>query len=191
VSYKNSAGDQITGKVINYIVQAKSFTVNGVNSNAQFGPFWLSWTSDHSLIRKQTIVKGVVANPNPFKVSMEWDTVHAVLDTAGHWSYKDIWTNLGSHTCVAASAGINEVVSDSWMTIFPNPVISDYFTINSNLPLKEVEIYSVIGVSVYKQALKKDQQQIEIRSAQLEKGMYMVKVTSSSNVTTVKKILVR
>jgi hypothetical protein len=191
VTYKNSGGDIITGKVVNYIVQAKSSTVNGVNSNAQFGPFWLSWTSDHTLIRKPAVIKGVVANPNPFKVSMEWDTIHSVLDTAGHWYAKDIWTNLGTHTCIAASAGINDLSADSWLTIYPNPVVADYFTINSNQPIKEIEIFSAIGVSVYKQSGRKDQQEINIKTDKLSNGMYIVKVTSISNTTTVKKILVR
>ncbi|MCF8366561.1 MAG: T9SS type A sorting domain-containing protein, partial [Bacteroidales bacterium] len=91
ISYNNSQGDPITGKVVNYIVQ--KYATNG----SDFGPFWMSWTSDHSLIRKPNIMQGTVVNPNPFNVGMEWDTVPAKLDTTGYYSYKDIWDNLGSH----------------------------------------------------------------------------------------------
>jgi len=186
LSYKNSTtGLTVTGKVINYIVQAKA------TDGSTFGPFWMSWTSDHSLIRKPSILKGVITNPTPFVVNMEWDTAAAVVDTAGHFVYKDIWTNLGTHKCDAASAGVNETPAGSWLTVYPNPVISDRFTISSNLPVKEVEIFSVIGQSVYKQDYKKGQQQIEIGPIELEKGMYMVKVISSNKLSAVKKILVK
>ncbi len=186
LSYKNNTtGAAVTGKVINYIVQAKA------TDGTTFGPFWMSWTSDHSLIRKPSVVKGVVANPNPFIVTMEWDTVPAIVDTAGHLVYKDIWTNLGSHKCDAETAGINDSPAGSWLSIYPNPVISDRFSISSNSPVKEVEIFSVIGQSMYKQIFKKGQQQIEIGPVGLQKGMYMVKVTTVNKVTSVKKILVR
>lgn len=186
LSYKNSAtGLTVTGKVINYIVQAKA------TDGTSFGPFWMSWTSDHSLIRKPNVLNGVKGNANPFIVNMEWDTVPAVLDSLGHFVYKDVWTNLGSHKCDAATAGVNEVPSGSWMTIYPNPVVSEKFTINSNLAVNEVEIFSVLGQSVYKQIAKKGQQQIEVGPFNLEKGMYMVKVISVNKVTVVKKILVK
>lgn len=176
-------GVEVTGKVVNYIVQKNA--TNGTS----FGPFWMSWTSDHSLIRKASVVKGVVTNPNPFIVNMEWDTVPAVVDTAGHFVYKDIWTNLGSHVCVAATAGVNDNPSELNLNIYPNPVITDRFTINSSLPVKEVEIFSVIGQRVYAHTYKKGQKQLEVGPLSLEKGMYMVRVTSNDGVTSVKKIL--
>jgi len=193
LSYKNSGGDVITGKVINYIVQAKSATVNGVSSNAQFGPFWMSWTSDHTLIRKVSIVKGVTTSPIPFKVNMEWDTAHAVLDSAGHWNYKDIWTNLGKHDCRADPfLSVDKSSPAAGVSIYPNPVTDGHFTISSQTAVKEIEIFSILGQSVHRQTAKKgQQQQIEIGPVKLEKGLYMVRVTSSSNITTVKKIIVR
>ncbi len=185
LSYKNStSGLTVTGKVINYIVQAKA------TDGSTFGPFWMSWTSDHSLIRKPSVLGGVKGNPNPFVVTMEWDTVPAVVDSLGHLVYKDIWTNLGSHKCDAASAGINEAPAGSWMSIYPNPVV-DHFTVSSSVALKEVEVFSVIGQSIYKQVAKKGQQLIEIGPIELEKGMYLVKVTSSNKGSAVKKILVK
>jgi len=185
LTYKNSAGVAVTGKVINYIVQAKA--TDGVT----FGPFWMSWTSDHSLIRKPSVVTGVKGNPNPFVVTMEWDTVPAIVDSLGHLVYKDIWTNLGKHKCDAETAGVNDVPVGSWLSIYPNPVVSDHFSISSITPVKEVEIFSVIGQSMYKQVCKKGQQQIEIGPIELEKGMYLVKVIASNKESVIKKILVK
>jgi hypothetical protein len=184
VTYKNSAtGLNVTGKVVNYIVQAKS------TDGSTFGPFWMSWTSDHSLIRKPDVIQGVIVNPSPFIVTQQWDTVPAVVDSAGHLVYKDIWTNLGKHECRVT--GIKEAQATPWYTIYPNPVTSDHLTISSKLPVKEVEIFSVIGQSVLKQTYTKGLQQVEITSLNLVKGVYLVKITSTSKVSTVQKIMVK
>jgi len=186
VSY-NSLGVPVTGKIINYIVQ--KFATNGTSG----GPYWMAWTANHSLIRKPSVVNGVKGNPNPFVVTMQWDTVPAIVDTAGHLVYEDIWTNLGKHECVAdPHMNISKVTAGSaWITVYPNPVISDRITITSQLAVAEVEIFSVIGQSVYRQAGKKGQQQVEIGPIALEKGMYLVKVTSTNKESAVKKILVK
>jgi len=185
LTYNNSADIPVTGRVVNYIVKSKA------DDNATFGPFWMSWTSDHTLIRKPSVVKGVVVNPIPFVVNMEWDTAAAIVDTAGHLVYKDIWTNLGSHKCDASTAGTDDAPAGSWLSIYPNPVISDRFSISSTTPVKEVEIFSVIGQSMYKEVLKKGQQQIEIGPFELEKGVYLVKVITTNKISIVKKILVK
>ena len=53
------------------------------------GPlFWMSWTKDNTLIRKSTVVNGVVNNPNVFNVAIEWDSIPA-----------DTFENLGFHDC--------------------------------------------------------------------------------------------
>jgi hypothetical protein len=187
LTYNGPNDEQVTGKVINYIVQ--KYATDG----SSYGPFWMSWTSDHSLIRKPSVVKGVLINPNPFIVTLEWDTVPAVLDTAGYYSYKDIWTELGKHACVAdpAYSSIDENTTDSWLSIFPNPVVSESFTISSDFSVKEVEIVSVIGQRVFKQAYTNGQFQIEIEPVELQKGVYLVKVSTFSKDTAVKKILVK
>ncbi|HEX7412319.1 MAG TPA: lamin tail domain-containing protein, partial [Bacteroidales bacterium] len=57
LTYKNTAtGLDVTGKVINYIVQAYA-----TGSTSIYGPYWMSWTSNHTLIRKPTVIKGIVA----------------------------------------------------------------------------------------------------------------------------------
>jgi len=185
LTYKNNTtGVTVTGKVVNYIVKSKA------DDGSTFGPFWMSWTSDHSLIRKPNVIKGVVINPVPFVVTLEWDTVPAITDTAGHLVYRDIWTNLGKHDCRVT--GVNDAPSSSWLTIYPNPVIaSEGFIISSKVTVKEIEIFSVIGKSVYRQAGRKGQLQLEIPPMELPKGIYMVKVLSTDKTTAVKKIIVK
>jgi hypothetical protein len=184
LTYKNNTtGVTVTGKIINYIVQAKA------TDGSTFGPFWMSWTSDHSLIRKPNVVQGVIANPSPFVVNQQWDTVPAVVDSAGYLAYKDIWTNLGKHECRVT--GINEIPAGSWLTIYPNPVVSDHISITSKLAVKEVEIFSVIGQRVFDQSYNKGLKQVEITSLGLVKGVYLIRVTSTGKVSNVQKILVK
>lgn len=184
-----SSGKTVTGRVINYIVQAKS--VDGTT----FGPYWMAWTANHSLIRKPTVITGVKNNPNPFVVTKEWDTVPARVDSLGHLVYEDIWTNLGKHRCIADPnfyAGLNKAQEASaWFTVYPNPVVSDHISLSSQFAIGEVEIYSVIGQRVYRQTLAKGQQQVELTSLNLGKGVYLVKATSTARGTAVRKILVK
>jgi len=178
----------VSGKVINYIVQSKA--TNGTS----FGPFWMSWTSDHTLIRKPKIVKGVAANPSPFIVSLEWDTVAAKIDTAGHFVYKDIWDQLGSHACVADPeypSAIKETSFTGTITIYPNPVVDERFSLTASLPFTSVQIFNVIGKEVYSLTLTSARKETEVLAGKLDNGMYLVKIVFADKSTTVQKILVK
>ncbi len=96
LTYNNPAGEPVEGKVINYIVQ--KYATNG----SDYGPFWMAWTMNHSLIRRPEVIQGIVSNPSPFSVSMQWDTLPAQLDSTGQWTYANIWDNLGIHECMVA-----------------------------------------------------------------------------------------
>ncbi len=53
------------------------------------GPlFWMSWTQNNTLIRKNTVLNGVVNNPGVFNVAVEWDSIPS-----------DSFGNLGFHNC--------------------------------------------------------------------------------------------
>ena len=191
ITYNSTSGGvttSVTGKITNYIVLAKSSTNSGEL-------FWLNWTANHTLIRKPTVIKGVVSNPNPFIVTKEWDTLPAVMGTDGKQTYEDIWTNLGKHRCVADPDFYTSLdkgkVSGSQISVYPNPVVSDRFTVSSQLPVSEIEIFSVIGRSIFHKEFKQGQQQVELESLNLDKGVYLVKVTSPNKITSVKKILVK
>ncbi len=179
---------QVSGKVINYIVQAKA--TNGT----AFGPFWMSWTSDHTLIRKPKIIKGVAANPSPFIVNLEWDTVAAKVDSAGHLVYKDIWDKLGSHACVADpdySASVKEKTTNGTLSIFPNPVVDEQFSISSNMKMKSVQVFNIIGNEILRETLALPAKEANIVIGPKESGVYLVKVVFANNSVTVQKILVK
>lgn len=177
-------GVEVTGMVVNHIV--KKNATNG----SSFGPFWMSWTSGHSLIRKATVVNGVKNNPSPFNVGLEWYPL-VELDSLGQEVYEDIWSNLGRHECVVNPSGIGENDFGAKLDVYPNPSTSGHFTISSGIAVKEVEIYSVIGQTVYHQSYNRMSQHIEISDVDLQKGLYLVKVTSRNNTVAVKKVVVK
>ena len=188
LTYNNSNGDPITGKVINYIVQKNA--TNG----SDYGPFWMSWTSNHSLIRKPDVVAGVLTNPSPFIVKMQWDTLPAQLDPlTGFYSYEDIWDNLGTHACVADpnyNAAVNEF-SFATLNIYPNPVVSEHFTITSDEKIISAQVFDIMGKEIINNSFTLPQKEAVVEIGQNHKGIYMVKVTFMNNTAAVQKILVR
>lgn len=187
LSYTNSNGDPIEGKVINYIVQ--KYATNG----SDFGPFWMSWTSGHSLIRKPEIVEGVKTNPDPFVVTMEWDTLPAQIDSTGYYSYENIWDNLGTHACVADPnySSVGAIESNSQLKIFPNPVVDEHLTLNSNLLFKTVRLYDLLGKLIYTRNLDNPVLEAEIYLDNKLQGLYLVEVIFDNESTTTHKILVK
>ena len=188
LTYNNANGEPVNGKVINHIVQAKSI------DGSSYGPFWMSWTSDHTLIRKPAVVKGIVANPSPFNLSLEWDTAQAKVDSAGHFVYKDIWDKLGSHACVADPAypsAIKEGSEKGTVSIYPNPVVSDQFNIVSSIAVKSVQVFDVIGKEIHNQTLATPRKETEVVIGEQNKGVYLVKIVFANKSTTVQKILVK
>ncbi len=187
LTYNNASGNPVTGKVINYIVQSKA------TDNVTYGPFWMSWTSDHSLIRKPNVIQGVVTNPVPFVVNMEWDTVPAKVDTNGYFVYKDIWDNLGSHSCVAdpSYSGINDITPAGTLNIYPNPVVDNHFVLVSNQEFNRVQVYNVDGKEIHTGMFATPKKEADVTIGKQIHGVYLVKVTFGDNRSTTQKILVK
>lgn len=188
LSYNNSNGDPIQGKVINYIVQ--KYATNG----SDFGPFWMSWTSGHSLIRKPEVVDGVVENPSPFIVTMEWDTVPAQLDSTGYYTYEDLWDNLGQHACVADpnyNSAVNDIENSSTLDVFPNPVSDDQFTVKCDKMIKSVEVFDLLGQLMSTTSFDTPVNETYINIDKNIAGMFLVKVTLENNSTITQKIFVK
>lgn len=187
LTYNGPVGDPVTGQVINYIVQDKAM------DGSSYGPFWMSWTSNHSLVRKPTIVDGVKANPNPFVVTMEWDTVPAVLDSLGYPVYTDIWTNLGSHGCVAdpnyLSVGENPAMGT--LNIYPNPIISDHFTFECSAPVESIHVFDILGKEIHNESYTALVKSADISVTSINEGVYLVKVVFEDSSSTTQKVIIK
>lgn len=68
--------------IADYVVKLKS------DDGQYYGPYWMCWTKDLSLVRKSYINQGVTTNPSPFIVSLQWEKLSENVDD---------WNNLGIH----------------------------------------------------------------------------------------------
>lgn len=133
------------------------------------------WTKDHALQRKPTVLKGVISNPDVFIVTTEWDSLP-----------EDTWTNLGIHTCNCV-ASINKINSNEF-SVYPNPS-------NSKVYLKSVSSFtSVALVNVLGQEVltlnNLNTNAATLNVANLEKGIYVVRIKNSDATISNKQIVV-
>ena len=163
------------GKVINFIVQDKDIT--GQN----FGPYWMAWTKDHSLIRKPNVRKGVTQNPTPFNVTVEWDTIS---------DEKDVWDSLGTHDCECNTiTNVNQIFRETaQVKIYPNPSSDGNIQINSSHVIYSIEVLNLLGQSVYREEYDGVKKLVAMNLGKMEKGIYVLKVSSSDYNYVVKKI---
>ena len=177
-TYHVDSATQIQGKIINYIVQDKD--INGQN----FGPFWLSWTSNHTLVRKPSVKGGVIENPHPFIVDQQWDTVPGG---------KNQWDSLNFHTCDCTPATyVIEPDDPGQIQIFPNPVNTGTIILRSTRGVTSYEILGVTGQLLRKEYITSSLKTISISVYDMKPGMYFLRTRfSGTKHTLVQKFLVQ
>lgn len=144
------------------------------------GPlFWLSWTQNHTLVRKQTVKHGVVVNPDVFVVTMEWDSLPA-----------NTFESLGDHTCDCHENSVADNSVNINVSLFPNPVTNGEVNINSEENMVAVELLNSLGQTIIKQNLQSGTKNYSLELSSVKKGIYFVKVTVKGNNTTLRKIIV-
>jgi hypothetical protein len=178
VSYHVDSVTITEGKVINYIVQY--YDINGQN----FGPYWLAWTKDHSLIRKASVKQGVKENPGTFIVTQEWDTLS---------SKKDDWSNLNQHICdCATSSVIGEPGQTGRIQIYPNPVRNGTLVAYTSHAVSSLEIINITGKVIHKVSMDADLRKVLVPVDDLEPGVYLIKAKSlNSNHSLTEKFLIQ
>ena len=163
ISY-NSGGDSTSYTIQNYIV----------------GPlFWLSWTENHTLIRKTDVGEGVHENPVPYFVVFEqWDSIP-----------QNTFDSLGFHNCNCSSFGISEDYVRSNVSIYPNPVVNGEFTIEAGESIDEVKIIDISGRLIEFKQLEGQTGSVKVSITDKLKGFYFVNIRLSSGQITTKKLL--
>ena len=85
----------------------------------------------------------------------------------------EYWHSISEHT-------------NSFIRIYPNPTNSQLRITDSELPIKQVELYSIVGNLV--QTIQVDDYEVEINMQNLQSGVYYVKITTNNGVITRKII---
>lgn len=144
-------------------------------------PNTMWWTADNTLIRKQNILRGVTSNPTEFDPSLEWDSLPA-----------NTFTELGQHMCDCQS--INSVGNQGQVShafsIFPNPVIDNYFALQSAHHIDSFRLMSADGRLLTEERLS-GVLYANITLPQAGAGVYLLEVLFIDGRKSVQKILSR
>jgi len=148
--------------------------------NYGVGPlFWLSWTRDHTLIRKYNVENGVVDNPNPaFIVDMQWDSIP-----------QNTYDSLGFHNCHCNTSAINENLVVVNLDLFPNPVLNNSFTVEADKAITSIEIFDLSGRITEKIVISANTYSKTITLSNKMEGLLFVTVKFENGNSQTKKLL--
>lgn len=144
------------------------------------GPlFWLSWTKDHTLMRKPTVKKGVTENPDVFVVTAEYDSLP-----------ENTFENLGVHVCDCHENSIADNSLNINVTMYPNPVTNGEINIEAEENMVSVELLNTLGQVIKSENLQTSTKNYSLRINSVNEGVYFVKLTFKDKNTLVRKIVV-
>ena len=140
------------------------------------------WTKDQTLIRKASVTGGFVydaTQPYSFDPTLEWDSLP-----------QNTFTELGQHTCNCTDdMSINEF--ESVITLYPNPNKSGLLNIESTSPIQEINIYNLIGQSVFSKNFQGVMFKESITIDPSLNGVYFISVKLENNTRSLKKLILK
>jgi hypothetical protein len=161
-------------------------------------PYWKGagtyLTKDQTLIRKKTVKYGIdrVAMshygdsitggfPNSFYAFAQYDSMPS-----------NFFDSLGTHQCnCKTSISVGEIQNNTYVTILPNPVTNNQFTVNASFAISSVQVVSVVGQTVYSRDFVTRSREIKVQLNVMPQGIYLVKIRSAENQSVVKKIILQ
>jgi hypothetical protein len=143
-------------------------------ASAGFTSSGYSWTEDHTLIRKSTVLSGDIEPLDLFNTGLEWDSLA-----------EDTWNNLGSHTCDCSNAtAINEASEISY-AMYPNPAnAGEVITVNTIENIERIDVINILGKKVLTQTSNK------ITTANLARGIYIINIRFTNGRITDNKLII-
>jgi len=151
-------------------------------------------TKSHTLIRKHTVKYGVDrvtmshygdtqtgGIPDSFYTLLEYDTLPA-----------NFFDSLGSHWCdCKSSQGITDPQSGMEVSIKPNPVINNQFTVTGTQSITSVEVVSIVGKTVYAKYFSARLKEVRVVLNEIPDGIYLVRISYGNNQSVIKKIIIQ
>jgi len=140
------------------------------------------WTKDQTLIRKASVTGGFVYDPTQaysFDPTLEWDSLP-----------RNTFTELGQHTCNCPDdMSISEF--ESVINLYPNPNKSGLLNIESTSPIQEINIYNLIGQSVFSKNFQGVMLKESITIDPSLNGVYFISVKLENNTRSLKKLILK
>ncbi len=163
---RNTTGQRILFKAMNATATNYQWDLSG------FGPPIYS--------SNDTISKFYPYNSNDF-----WDVRLIIQGSTG--CHDTLWQNILARDSIMTYAGINEIKTQTSITVYPNPT-SDQFFIEANAPDKlNVDLYDVNGRHVFSKSVR-DKENINV--ATLDNGIYTLTIKTANSVTNKKLVIV-
>lgn len=168
--------------------------VNGVNYNGWTTDFpyvgtGVVVTTDHSMIRKPSVLKGVT-NPviSFFDPMLEYDTIPPVVFDADLGYNVGNWFSLGEHDCACETLSAGSVVKAKSVSLYPNPSENGQFTIETESGITEVIVYNGLGQVVYSNTSLAAVATIDLGS---KKGVYLVNIRTNEGIVSSNRVIVK
>ena len=138
------------------------------------------WTSNKTLVRKATVLKGVQASPAVFEVQVEWDSLP-----------NNTFTMLGQHECDCEDLiGIEDDLTNTF-TMYPNPVTDGSMLIKATDKFSELKIYNVIGQQVKRFVSDEPRNYMNLQLDELKKGVYLISLELLNKEIITRKIIIQ
>jgi hypothetical protein len=136
------------------------------------------WTTDKTLIRKPSILKGVTVNPAVFMVEAEWDSLP-----------EDTFTELGWHNCDCASVGFNENEAGK-MNMYPNPAVEKTLMVSTSQDMDAIQVFNILGQEAERVFFKKEPtDRYKLQLQHLRTGIYIVRVSLKNGSLLSRKVM--
>ncbi|MEI6900121.1 MAG: T9SS type A sorting domain-containing protein [Bacteroidota bacterium] len=151
-------------------------------------------TENKTLVRKHTVKFGVDRSvmitygntstngvPDSFYALLEYDSLPA-----------NTFDSLGKHWCDCKTTnGINQIGKDNTLSILPNPVTNNQFTVQSSFPVSSVQVVSILGETLFTEDLATPQVEVNVSLNNLKAGVYLVKIVKKNNEVISRKIIIQ
>lgn len=137
------------------------------------------WTTNKTLVRKPTIVKGDSNGLDDFMPELEWDSLP-----------NNTFTNLGWHDCDCLTFGVNET-REARINLFPNPAADKVLMLSASRDIEQVEVFNTLGqMAAAEKFGKAGVRERKIDLTSLPTGIYVVRIGLSGNSTITRKVMV-
>ena len=172
---RGSVNDIANSIIVDVFGKVGEDPVGGWNDNAASGftSSGYSWTEDHTLIRKNTVLTGDINPVDLFNPSLEWDSIP-----------EDSWLNLGSHDCNCSGSTYVEETAKASYSLYPNPAnMGDIVSINTVEAIQKIVITNILGSQLNFDKF--------INTNALAKGIYIVDVEFVNGTNSNTKLIIK